>query len=642
MTQRRTAPYGSWKSVISAEDVYGKFIGIEAIQMSGGQVFWLESRPDGRSVIVQRLEDGSIADVTPPQYNVRTRVHEYGGGEYLAADGKVFFSNFEDQRLYHQVPGSPPSALTNQNGMRYADMVLDTPRKRLIAVREDHNLNDAQPINCLVGINLDGSGREQVLVAGNDFYSNPRLSPDGRQLAWLTWNHPNMPWDGTELWVCDFTAAGLLGTKTRIAGGMTESVLQPEWSPDGRLYFVSDRTGWWNLYRWENGMVTALHPLEAEFADPPWVFGMSGYAFESAEGLICSYIEYQQYHLARLDTGSLAFKEFTLPYSVIFEVHACAGRVYFTAGSGSQPLTLACLHLQNGRLEEIRSVREIRTDPSIFSQGRTVEFPTAGGLTAYGFFYPPHNPAFSAPAGEKPPLLVFSHGGPTGYTSMILRYGIQYWTSRGFAVLDVNYGGSSGFGRPYRERLKGQWGVVDVADCVNGADYLVRQGLADGERLAISGGSAGGYTTLCALTFYDRFKAGASHYGIGDLETFAKDTHKFESHYMDSLVGAYPAEREVYLRRSPIRHLDGMTCPLILLQGLDDKVVPPNQAQMMYEAVRAKGLPVAYLPFAGEGHGFRKSENNKRALEAELYFYARVFKFNLAEPVEPVLIENLG
>ena len=641
MTQARIAPYGTWKSPISTQDVFGKFIGIGSVRLAGEQVFWVEMRPDGRNVIVRRSADGNISQVTPGTFNVRSRVHEYGGGAYLVVEGNVYFSNFKDQRIYRQVPGAEPHVLTRMEGMRYADAVWDAQRRRLIAVREDHTGIDSQPTNTIVGIEPGAEGAEQVLVSGNDFYSNPRLSPDGKRLAWLTWNHPNMPWDGTELWICKISAEGCPGEKTLVAGGVAESIFQPEWSPDSRLYFVSDRSGWWNLYRWENGSVEALQPMQAEFGEPQWNFGMSTYALESADRLVCAYSNDQHYHLGALDTRSLEFKEYELPYSVIFEVQAAAGKVFFTAGSATEPLTLVCLHLDDGRLEVIRRAREITIDPANFSQGREIEFPSAGGLKAHGFYYPPHNPAFVAPTGEKPPLLVMSHGGPTGSTTMLLRYGIQYWTSRGFTVLDVNYGGSSGYGRAYRERLKGQWGIVDVEDCVNGADFLVTQGLADSNRLGITGGSAGGYTTLCALTFYNKFKAGASHYGIGDLEAMAKDTHKFEARYLDGLVGAYPEAREVYLARSPIHHLEKLSCPVILLQGLDDLVVPPNQAQKMYEALRERGLPVAYLTFAGEGHGFVKFENNKRALEAELYFYARVFQFELAEAVEGVEIENL-
>jgi dipeptidyl aminopeptidase/acylaminoacyl peptidase len=641
MVQKIIAPFGSWRSPISTEDVYGKFIGIGSLQLADGQLFWVESRPDGHNVTMRRSIEGNIREVTPATFNVRSRVHEYGGGEYLAAEGEVFYSNFSDQHIYRQVPGEKPVALTHTKGMRYADGVMDKLRNRLIAVREDHTINDEQPTNTVVSIGLGAEDNEQVLVSGQDFYSDPRLSPDGRYLCWLTWNHPNMPWDGTELWVSEISADGMPGTKKLVAGGVAESIFQPEWSPDGRLYFVSDRSGWWNLYRWENGSVQELHPMEAEFGEPQWGFRNAMYALESADRLICAYSQDLKYHLGVLDTLSLAFREYELPYSVIFEVQAQTGQVFFTAGSATQPLTLVCMHLDDGRLEVIRQVREITIDPANFSQGLAIEFPTGGELTAHGFFYAPQNLSFEAPAGEKPPLLVMSHGGPTGSTVVLLRYGIQYWTSRGFAVLDVNYGGSTGYGRAYRERLKGQWGIVDVEDCVNGADFLVKQGLVDGNRLAITGGSAGGYTTLCALTFYNKFKAGASHYGIGDLEAMAKDTHKFESRYLDGLVGPYPEARQVYLARSPIHHLEQLSCPIILLQGLDDHVVPPNQAQMMYEAVRARGLPVAYLTFPGEGHGFVKFENNKRALEAELYFYARVFGFELAEPVQPVEIENL-
>ncbi|HEX9090020.1 MAG TPA: prolyl oligopeptidase family serine peptidase, partial [Anaerolineales bacterium] len=574
--------------------------------------------------------------------NVRTRVHEYGGGDYLVASGVVYFSNFTDQRIYRQEPGSEPVAFTRLEGMRYADAVMDAKHGRLIAVREDHTNPDSQAVNTLVGIDLT-SADEQVLVSGNDFYPTPRLNPAGNQLAWLTWNHPNMPWDGSELWVAELLADGSLDQKTLVAGGKAVSIFQPHWSPDGVLYFVSDRTGWWNLYRWnyDQNKVVALHPMQAEFGQPQWLFAMATYGFASPGKLICSYCHAGMYHLASLDTQSLEFQEFSLPYNSIGDVYITPGQAYFTAGSATRPMTLVQLDLASGTIEVVRSVREITIDPAHFSIGVPIEFPSDRGLTAYGFYYPPKNRDFTGPSGKLPPLLVMSHGGPTGATSLLLRYGIQYWTTRGFAVLDVDYSGSTGYGRPYRERLKGQWGIADVADCVNGARYLVEKGLVDGNQLAITGGSAGGYVTLCAITFHQLFSAAASYYGISDLEALAKDTHKFESRYLDGLIGPYPERRDLYIARSPIHFVEHITCPLILLQGLDDPVVPPNQSLMIYEAVKARGLPVALLTFPGEQHGFVKAENNIRALEAELYFYSRIFKFELADSVEPVKIDNL-
>ena len=590
-----------------------------------------------------RSPDRQTFDLTPPGYDVRTRVHEYGGGAYLAAGGVVYFSNLSDQRMYRQVPGSEPQPFTRTEGMRYADAILDASHGRIIAVREDHTTGAPQPVNTLVSISTAGGDDGQILVSGNDFYSTPRLNPVGTRLAWLTWNHPNMPWDGAELWVAEVLPDGSLGARTLVAGGAAESIFQPEWSPDGTLYFISDRTGWWNLYRWDEGQgrVEPLCPMEAEFGKPQWGFGLSTYGFASAEKLVCAYSQNGFHRLASLDTRRQGFHELDIPYSVLSGIQVAPGQAFFIAGSATEPAALVRLDLATGETEVLRRSREVTVDPAYFSIGQSIEFPTDGGLTAHGFFYAPKNRDFTGVPGELPPLLVMSHGGPTDSTTPVFHYGIQYWTSRGFAVLDVDYGGSTGYGRAYRERLKGKWGIVDVADCANGARHLVTQGIVDGSRLAIRGGSAGGYTTLCALTFYDLFGAGASYYGIGDLEALARDTHKLESHYLDGLVGPYPERRDLYVSRSPIHHVEHLSCPLILMQGLDDPVVPPNQSQMMFDALRTRGLPVAYLTFAGERHGFVKAENRKRALEAELYFYSRIFEFELAEEIEPVHIENL-
>jgi dipeptidyl aminopeptidase/acylaminoacyl peptidase len=483
----------------------------------------------------------------------------------------------------------------------------------------------------------------QVLVSGNNFYASPRLSPDGARLSWLTWNHPNMPWDGCELWAAAVLADGTLGRAELVAGGLDESIFQPQWSPDGVLHFASDRTGWWNLYRQraDRVRVEQLTDMPAEFGLPQWVFGMSTYAFASAERIICAYTRDGVWHLASLDTRTKALMPFDLPYTEVSDLCVGAGAVVFTAASPSQSDAVVRLDLGAGQVTVLRRSSDVAIDAGYLSTPQSIEFPTEGGLTAHGIFYPPTNRDFVAPSGERPPLLVLSHGGPTGATSTSLSLGTQYWTSRGFAVLDVNYGGSTGYGRAYRQRLDDAWGVVDVDDCVNGARYLVAQGLADESRLAIRGGSAGGYTTLAALTFRDVFRAGASHFGVSDLEALATDTHKFESRYLDRLVGPYPARRDLYIARSPIHFTDRLSTPIILLQGLEDKVVPPSQAEKMFAAVKAKGLPVAYVPFEGEQHGFRKAENIKRAMEAELYFYSRIFRFDLADPVEPVKIENL-
>jgi dipeptidyl aminopeptidase/acylaminoacyl peptidase len=641
MAEQKIAPYGSWKSPVTSDLIVSESITLGQPMLDGDDIYWIEARPQekGRCVIVKWTPDGATADVNPPPFNARTRVHEYGGAGYLAADGVVFFSHFADQRLYRQLPGSPPEALTPEREWRYADAILDRGHNRLICIREDHTDPDHEAVNTVAAVSLE-TGESIVLVSGNDFYSSPRLSPDGNRLAWLTWNHPNMPWDGCELWVAELDRSGDILSPQKVAGSPAESIFQPEWSPDGILHFVSDRTGWWNLYRWREGNVEALCPMEAEFGGPQWVFGMSYYAFAGG-AILCAYEKNGHSHLASLDPGTLKLTPIELPYTEIWRVKAGKGFVVLGVGSPTEPSALVRLDLATKQIEVLRRSSNLTIDPGYLSIPQAIEFPTEGGLTAHAIFYPPKNRDFAAPEGEKPPLLVMSHGGPTGATTTAFKLGVRYWTSRGIAVVDVNYGGSTGYGRAYRKRLKGRWGIVDMDDCANAALYLAEQGLVDRNKLAITGGSAGGYTTLCCLTFKDAFKAGASHFGVSDLEALAKDTHKFESHYLDGLIAPYPERRDLYLERSPIHHTHKLSCALILFQGLEDKIVPPNQAEKMFEAVRAKELPVAYVAFEGEQHGFRQATNIKRALDGELYFYSKVFGFELADPVEPVAIENL-
>ena len=637
------APYGSWKSPITSDLIVAGTIALGQIALDGDDVYWVEQRPTegGRNVIVRYSADRRTVDVTPAPFNARTRVHEYGGGPFTVSDGTLYFSHFADQRLYRQVGAEAPHPLTPETPLRYADAIVDRRRQRLICIREDHRPTDREAVNTVVSIDLTTGGEGRVLTSGNDFYSSPRLSPDATRLAWLTWNHPNMPWDGTELWAGELSEDGSLGRVEKIAGGETESIFCPQWSPDGALYFVSDRSGWWNLYRWRDGRVEELYPMEAEFGRPQWVFGMSTYAFISARHLVCAYSTKGTWRLARLDTETKKLEEVDTPYTEISSVQATPTHVVFNGGSSTVPASIVRLDLATNQTTVLRQSSTVAIDPGYLSVPRAIEFPTENGRTAHALFYPPQNREYKAPPDERPPLVVKSHGGPTSAALTSLNLGTQYWTSRGIAVLDVNYGGSSGYGRAYRDRLKGQWGVVDVDDCVSGAQFLVAQGVVDGKRLAITGGSAGGYTTLCALTFRDVFKAGASHCGISDLEALARDTHKFESRYEEGLVGPYPARRELYRARSPVHFTDRLSCPVIFFQGLEDKVVPPNQAEAMVAALRAKGLPVAYVPFAGEQHGFRRAENIKRTLDGELYFYSRVFGFALAEPAEPVEIDNL-
>jgi dipeptidyl aminopeptidase/acylaminoacyl peptidase len=647
MTQPIVAPYGSWKSPITSDLIVTATVGLGQIALDGEDTYWIELRPSegGRNCVVRRAPDGTTADVTPQGFNARTRVHEYGGGDFAVREGTIYFSNFTDHRLYRQTPDSAPQAVTPAKNFRYSDMVVDARRARLVAVREDHTVAGREAVNTLVSLSLDAEGDEdggRVLVEGNDFYSSPRLSPDGSRLAWVTWSHPNMPWDGCELWVADVNDDGALGESRKVAGGVDESIFQPEWSPGGALYFVSDRSNWWNIYRLnDDGSVEAMCEMEAEFGGPQWLFAMSTYSFSTDERVVCAYNERGKWSLATLDTRTKNLERIELPYTEIAYVRADARRAVFRAGSPTKRMEIVELDLQTRQTTVLRRASEVVVEEGYVSSPRAIEFPTEAGRTAHAFFYAPRNKDFTAPEGERPPLVVKCHGGPTAATTTTLRLETQYWTSRGIAVLDVNYGGSTGYGREYRRRLNGEWGVVDVDDCVNGAKYLIERGEVDGARCVITGGSAGGYTTLNALTFRDTFRAGASHFGVSDLTVFVGDTHKFESRYLDRLIGPYPERADLYYERSSINFTDRLSCPVIFFQGLEDKIVPPNQAELMVEALRRKKLPVAYVAFEGEQHGFRKAENIKRALDGELYFYSRVFGFELADEVEPVEIENL-
>ena len=641
---KEEAPYGSWKSPITADLIVSGAVGLNQPAIDGTDIFWLEMRPaeGGRQVIVKRDELGRLSDINPSPFNARTRVHEYGGGDYLVSNGVVYFSNFADQRLYKKIADEAPQQITPAAEMRYAEAIMDSGRDRIICVREDHSVPGREAANALVALNANGNhGCGEVLVAGNDFYSSPRLSPDGTKLVWLTWNHPNMPWDGTELWQAQVTADGSLTESTLIAGGKEESIFQPQWSPDGQLYFISDRSGWWNLYRLQQGEIAAVTSLTGEIGVPQWIFGLSCYAFASPQQIVCISYVLGMARLAIIDTKTLKLEPVDIPYTDLGFIRAAEGQAVFRAGSPTSAPAIVRFDLQSRKVETLRRSNNLNLEPGYLSAPEAIEFPTTDGLKAHGFYYAPRNRDYRAPAGELPPLLVKSHGGPTSAAATALSLNIQYWTSRGVAVLDVNYGGSSGYGREYRERLNGKWGIVDVDDCANGAKYLVARGDVDPNRLMITGGSAGGYTTLCALTFRDTFKAGASHYGVSDAEALTAETHKFESRYLDNLFGPYPERRDIYYERSPINFTEQLSCPVIFFQGLEDRVVPPNQAELMVDALQRKGVPVAYVPFAGEQHGFRQAQNIKRSLDGELYFYSRVFGFELADQVEPIEISNL-
>ncbi|MCC7022750.1 MAG: S9 family peptidase [Thermomicrobiales bacterium] len=642
----QVAPYGTWRSPITTDLITGRRVGVASPRLDGDDVYWIESRPAeaGRSVVVRRRADGTIADAVPAGFSVRTRVHEYGGGAYTVRDGVLIFSNFQDTRLYRIDGAGEPRPITPAGALRYADPIFDPVRSRLIAIREDHS-GEGEAVNTIVALDPGGDAQGGVILAsGADFYANPRLDPEGTRLAWVQWNHPNMPWDDSELWAADVNEDGSLGEPRRLAGGPQESIFQPEWSPDGVLYFVSDRTGWWNLYRRQPGADSdeAVAPIEAEFGVPQWVFGMRTYAFLDAGTIIATYTREGLWHLATIDLAANALTPIETLYTEIDDPFAADGVAVLVAGSAAIPASVVRYDAAAGAFATLKRSLDVEIDPGYLSEPIPVEFPTGNGQTAHAFLYPPRNRDYVAPEGELPPLLVQSHGGPTGATSTAMNLALQYWTSRGFAVLDVNYGGSTGYGRPYRQRLTDTWGLVDVEDHVNAARHLIAQGLVDRERTAIRGWSASGYTTLAALTFADLFRAGASHFGISDLETMTTDTHKFESRYLDGLIGPYPDRRDIYMERSPIHHLERISAPLILFQGTEDTVVPPDQAEKMYEAMAARGLPVALVMFAGEGHGFRSAENIRRALEGELDFYGQVFGFTPADEIEPVRIANVG
>jgi dipeptidyl aminopeptidase/acylaminoacyl peptidase len=590
------------------------------ILVKEGHILWTEPRPQekGRTALMCCDAQGVVAEIVPADFDVRTKVHEYGGAPFTLHHNIVYFIHNKDQRLYAQNPQEKPQPLTDGK-LRFANLLGS--RHGLIAVGEEHH--DQHVTNFLALIHPH-TGKHSVLDSGFDFYSSPVLSSDENKLAWLTWNHPNMPWDGTELWVADFSE-GQLKNKQCIAGGWTEAVFQPQWSPMGNLFFVSDRTGWWNLYKFAQGKAENICPRDAEFGVPQWRFGMSTWGFTGeGEQILCAYQEKGFAQLGLLDPDAKKLQPISLPFTDYSQLGVGKGFAAMLMGSQIAPRRVMKLNLQTLEAAPLDKAVELHIDPAYFSQSKFIEFPTYGNRTAYGYFYAPANKNFTGIGQELPPLLVFSHGGPTGSADPSFNYRIQYWTSRGFAVLDVNYGGSVGFGRAYRDRLKGQWGIVDVKDCEMGALYLAKNGWVNPSKLFIRGASAGGYTTLAALAFTSAFSGGASYYGIGDLMAMAKDTHKFEARYLDSLLGPLPEAEKLYFDRSPLFHADKFSCPVIFFQGDLDKVVPKNQAEMMYRALKEKGLKTKLVVYDHEEHGFRQAEHVEDSMRQELEFYLSI------------------
>lgn len=634
--EHERAPSAVWPSPITAQRAAAGRMRLLDLQLSDGDAYWIEGRPleRGRCVIV-REHDGGVNDLIDAPLSARTWVHEYGGGAMLAHDGTVYFSNAEDGRVYRLIPGSAPEPLTPQIGdVRYADFAIDASRERLVCVVEDHR--GASVVNDVRAISLRG-GEPATLVTGNDFYATPRISPDGRSMLWLTWNQPNMPWDGCELWVAGIDDSGAPRDARMVAGGARESIFQPSWSPQSVVHFTSDRTGWWNLYRLGGDGVVPLAPMEAECGAPQWMFSLATYAFTGDGRIVLWACRDGTWELRCVDASG-ALTSLDVPYTQYgLYLSADGDEVLYLAGGPGTPQGVVRHNLGTGVHRMVRADSDkVTIDESVLSRPHHVTFLGYGGATAHAWYYPPRNDAVDAEPDRKAPLLVHAHGGPTSSANFALDPSVQYWTSRGFAFLDVDYGGSSGYGRTYRDRLNEQWGVVDVGDCIAGAQHLVATGLADPLRLFVNGGSAGGYVVLCAMTFHDVFQAGASLFGIADLEAlFAQDGHKFEARYEAPL----PRGRGMY-DRSPVHFIERVRGAVLLLQGLDDPVVPANQAEMMFAALQSAGVPCAYIGYPGEQHGFRQAASIARTLEAQLYFFATVTGMTLDETIEPVPILN--
>ncbi|MCC5860908.1 MAG: S9 family peptidase [Gammaproteobacteria bacterium] len=633
-----TLAHGSWPSPISPAMVARAGLRLSAPRVQGQRTLWLEGRPaeQGRGVVVAAEPDGQLRDLIPAGYSVRSAVNEYGGGAWAVQGACLWFVNATDHSIY-VIDNGPPTLVHGAEGDDFADLVVDPVHSRLLAVRERQG--EAGIRQALVAINL--ADRDvTVLAEGEDFYSSPCPSPDGRQLAWLSWNSPDMPWDATRLWLAEVDASGQTRHPRVVAGGQHESVFQPQWGPDGRLYFVSDREDWWQLYRLDGQAIAPVYRPKAELGLPQWVFGMSTYGFADRASVLCAVCREGFWQVERIYLATGRCEVVTGDWVAIDHLSARPGEGA-TWLAASPTRGNAVLRWRDGAIRALRQTGMGELDPDQVSAARAVSFPTGDGDTAHGLYYPPVNPAVAAPAGERPPLLVRCHGGPTGAADPGFDARIQFWTSRGFAVLDVNYRGSTGFGRDYRRKLYGHWGVSDTEDCCRGAQWLADQGLADRRRLLISGSSAGGFTVLCALTFHETFAAGASYYGVADLESLFAITHRFEAGYDRALVGNGEHRRGLRRARSPLHHASRLRRPVVFFQGLRDRVVPPEQSRRMADALRTQGVPVCLITFAEEGHGFRQAETLSRCIAAEYSFYARILGLTPADPLPPLSIDNL-
>ena len=635
MPAKTTLPYGTWPSPITPQIAAAASRRFGSVQAVGDTLYWSETRPEegGRQVILRACR-GVVEELLPTPFSARSRVHEYGGGEFLATGEAVFFINDKDQQIYRLSPGGAPQRITDAPGTRFADLALDAPRSRLIAVAEVHaeaaRARPALPRNLLAAVALSGeTGAVSGLAMGRDFYASPRLSPDGSRLAFLAWDLPDMPWDGAALYVASVAADGTPGRPRRIAGGDGSAVLQPEWGVDGHLYFAWDRGGWGALYRLAGDKIGRVHRLAgAELWRPQWTLGARCFALHPDGRFAAAYVRQGRPCLVvdSLERGRVATHRELGPAEARLDDPVPLGRG-FAALVGRPLAAPAILQLGAGRGRQLTPSPPDGIPAGAISTGKALQLRRPDGQRVHGFYYAPRNVGCRGPAGALPPALVLAHGGPTSMTDAGLKVRLQFFTSRGFAVLDVNYSGSTGYGRAYRERLDGQWGIADVADCAAAARYLGKAGLADPGRIAIAGGSAGGYTTLMALATTDAFAAGSCHYGVSDLELLLAHTHKFESGYLHRLMGTTPGRfKQAFARRSPINLIDGIKAPVILFQGLDDKVVPPEQSRMIVTRLKSRGIDVAYHEFAGEGHGFRKAETIVAVLEAELAFLQRVLR----------------